>query len=234
MALNRDYIVNNVMGQQAILAGQLVPSGTFGYDPSLKPVKNDLMAAKALLEQAAKEDVQLSYLTDGFRITLHGPNNRYINDAVIASELATQLTQFGVASGINIQAKAVGLGFDEYVKRASYPTYEFSVMLFGWAADTGEASISLKNLLATRDYEPGWGSANRGRYSNAQLDQITAQASSTLDDAARETLVRAATEIGIQDVGIIPLHFQMNNWATRKGISYNPRIDEHTHAFEVN
>ena len=34
------------------------------------------------------------------------------------------------------------------------------------------------------------------------------------------------------ELGIIPLHHQINTWATRKGVTYTPRIDEYTLAFQ--
>jgi peptide/nickel transport system substrate-binding protein len=33
------------------------------------------------------------------------------------------------------------------------------------------------------------------------------------------------------ELGIIPIHHQINTWATRKGVTYEPRIDEYTLAF---
>ena len=49
-----------------------------------------------------------------------------------------------------------------------------------------------------------------------------------MDDAKREKLLQKATEVGIGDLGIIPLHYQVNTWATRKGLAYKPRTDEAT------
>ena len=34
--------------------------------------------------------------------------------------------------------------------------------------------------------------------------------------------------MAMDDLGIIPIHFQVNIWATRKGVSYVPRTDEYT------
>jgi peptide/nickel transport system substrate-binding protein len=34
-------------------------------------------------------------------------------------------------------------------------------------------------------------------------------------------------------VGIIPLHYQVNTWAMRKGFSYKPRTDERTLAGDI-
>ncbi len=37
----------------------------------------------------------------------------------------------------------------------------------------------------------------------------------------------------MRDVAIIPLHLQKSVWATRRGLSYEPRIDELTLATSV-
>ena len=50
----------------------------------------------------------------------------------------------------------------------------------------------------------------------------------TVDDAKREKLLQKATEMAIGDLGIIPLHYQVNTWATRPGLAYIPRTDEQT------
>ena len=44
--------------------------------------------------------------------------------------------------------------------------------------------------------------------------------------------VQRATEIVINDTGIIPIHFQVNTWAARNGITYVPRVDETTLAWK--
>ena len=54
------------------------------------------------------------------------------------------------------------------------------------------------------------------------------EALATVDDAKREKVLQKATEIAIGDLGIIPLHYQVNTWATRKGLAYTPRTDEYT------
>ena len=53
------------------------------------------------------------------------------------------------------------------------------------------------------------------------------------DDAKREKILQQATEIAIGELGIIPLHYQVNTWATRKGLAYTPRTDEYTMAVSV-
>ena len=55
----------------------------------------------------------------------------------------------------------------------------------------------------------------------------------TVDNANRERLLRDATELAINDQAVVPLHYQVNTWAARKGYAYTPRTDERTYAHEV-
>jgi peptide/nickel transport system substrate-binding protein len=84
----------------------------------------------------------------------------------------------------------------------------------------------------TWNRDKGYGTANRGRYSNAKVDALSEDALSTVDDVKREAYLQRATELAINDTGIVPLHFQVNLWATRDGIAYVPRVDENTLAWK--
>ena len=106
-------------------------------------------------------------------------------------------------------------------------------MLVGWGAETGEASSPLRALLATYDTATGMGVANRGRYSNSELDRVLAQALTTIDDSKRAALLAQATEIGIRDTGLIPLHYEISTWATRSGLRYAGRADQYTLAMDL-
>ncbi len=215
-AINRQAIVERVMEGAAVATGQLMPEGMFGYVPGMKPEPYDPDGAKKLLAEAG--------YPDGFALALHGPNDRYVNDDQICQAIAQMLARVGIQVRVETLPSAI------YFSRAT--KLEFSMMLVGWAADTAEASSPLKAQLATYDPKKGMGTANRGRYSNPKMDALLEQALATVDDAKREKLLQQATEVGIGDLGIIPLHHQVNLWATRKGIVYTPRTDERTLAHE--
>jgi peptide/nickel transport system substrate-binding protein len=106
-------------------------------------------------------------------------------------------------------------------------------MLVGWGSGTGEASSPLRALIATVNAQAGMGTANRGRYSNPRVDQLLQQALTTVDDRRREQLLQEASEVAINDVAIIPLHYQINVWALRRGLTYPARADEFTLAQNV-
>jgi peptide/nickel transport system substrate-binding protein len=216
-AINRPAIVERIMSGAAIPAGQLLPEGFFGVSSSLKPEAFDPGGARKLLAEAG--------YPDGFRLTLHSPNNRYVNDEQIAQAVAQMLTQVGIET--RVEAMPAATFFSRGTK------LEFSFLLVGWGSGTGETSSPLRSLLATFDKDKGTGAANRGRYSNPKLDALVEQALVTVDDQRREKLLAEASEVGIRDVGIIPLHYQVNYWAARKGLSYVPRADEYTLAHLV-
>jgi peptide/nickel transport system substrate-binding protein len=214
-AINRKGIVDRVLEGVGIPAGQLLPEGFFGVSPKLKVEKYDPEGAKKLLAEAG--------YPNGFGLTLHGPNNRYINDKDIVQAIAPMLTRIG------IETKVETMPANIFFSRGS--KLEFSLMLVGWGSGTGEASSPLKSLLATFDPKKGWGPSNRGRYSNPKLDAALDEALRTVDDGAREKLLQQATEIGINDLGIVPLHYEVSTWASKKGYTYKANTNQHTVAF---
>jgi len=214
-AINRPAIVDKVMEGEAIPSGQLVADFLFGATKNLKVEPFDPEGAKKLLADAG--------FPDGFGLTIHAPNNRYVNDAKIAQTVAQMLSRVG------IDTKVVAMPSSTYFTQAT--ELKFSFMLLGWSTGTGEASSSLKALLMTYNRDKGYGTANRGRYSNSKVDALTEDALQTVDDVKREAYLQRATELAINDTGVVPLHFQVNVWATRDGITYAPRTDESTMAW---
>jgi peptide/nickel transport system substrate-binding protein len=221
-ALNREAIVSRVMEGVAIPAGQLLDDKFFGTSKTLKPVAYDPEGAKKLLADAG--------FPAGFRMTLHGPAGRYTNDVKIAEAAAQMFTRVGIDTTVETIPPSV---FFTRASTGAGGQPEFSFILVGWGSDTGETSSPLKSLLGTFSREKGTGTANRGRYSNPALDQLIDEALATNDDAKRGEILAKASELAMGDVGLIPSHYQINTWATRKGIKYTPRADEYTLATSV-
>jgi peptide/nickel transport system substrate-binding protein len=219
LSINRDAIVDRVMEGVAVPAGQLLPAGFHGVSSKMKPDPYDPKMAKKLMAEAGYEN--------GFKMVVHGPNDRYINDAKIAEALAQMLNRVGIEASVETMTKAV------YFKRASRGgpdnSPEFSFMVLGWGAGSGEASSPLKALLHSYDKSKGMGAANRGRHSDAEVDSLVQKALATVDADERGKLLAAATEKAVgENYGVIPLHYQVNTWAAKSGYKYLPRTDERT------
>ena len=214
IAINRDAIVDRIMGGVAVAAGELLPAGMFGAhdEGDMLPPSYDVERAKALLAEAG--------YPNGFGITIGTPNDRYINDAQVAQAVAQMWARIGVTT--EIDAVTASTFFSRRNK------YEFSVYLAGWGAGTGEMSSPLKALLATRDADRGYGGTNRGQYSNAEFDAKLTEALATVDDAARQELLRETSRMGMADWAIIPLHFEVTPWAMTSAVTYIPRVDQYT------
>ncbi|MCO6418026.1 ABC transporter substrate-binding protein [Siccirubricoccus sp. KC 17139] len=217
IAIDRGAITERIMEGSAIPSGQFLPEGAFGYVPGLNPPRPDAEAARKLLAEAG--------FPNGFRLTLSGPNDRYPNDARIIQAIGQMWTRIGVRTTVEAQP------WTSFVGRAA--RQELSAFLIGWGTSSGEASNPLRNLVATFDREKGYGASNRGRYSNPEVDRLTAAAMQELDDSKREELLRQATRVAFEDVGIIPLHIQKNAWAMRRGLTMDARADELTRAQDV-
>jgi len=218
MALNRPAIVDRIMEKEAIPAGQLLPEQFFGTSKKLKPVAFNLDGAKKLLAEAG--------FPNGFKVKLHGPNGRYLNDTKIIEAAAQMWTRLGLE--VEVETMPPANFFSRASQGAPGNLPEFSIVLVGWSAGTGESSDSLKALLATFNAQKGMGATNRGRYSNPAFDAKVEEGLRTVDDKKRDAIFAEAMEIGMQDVGLIPTHYQLNTWAMRKGIRYEARSDEYT------
>lgn len=215
LAINRAGIVERVMSGEAVAAGQFLPKGEPGTAPGIDAPPFEPDRAKALLRQAG--------YPQGFRITLHGPNDRYVNDAKIVQAIAQMWSRVGVETRVEVMPWAT------YASKGP----DFSAYLASWGVNTGETSNPLVAICATPDKAAGMGIANDGGYSNPALDAKLKQDLRTLDDGQRNALLAEANGLAFHDAAILPLHFQVSVWGARKGLTYTTRADQYTLAMGV-
>lgn len=217
IAINRDAITGQLMQGAGMPSGQFLPEGSFGYNKDLTPPAYDPDAAKQLLADAG--------YPDGFRIAIHGPNDRYIQDSRVIQAIGQMWQRIGVTTSVEPEP------WSAYNGRLN--RRDFSVGMIGLGSSTGEASNGLRSSFVTENAEDGLGAYNFGGYSNPAMDEVVKLAIVETDDAKRDALLQEATRLLMEDVGILPLHIQKSFWASKDNVSFTPRRDESTRAMEI-
>jgi len=220
LAINREGLRTQIMDGFASPTGQLMPKGATGYDASIPVDPYDPPAARKLLAEAG--------YPQGFAVTLHGPNDRYVNDRTIVEAIAQMWTRVGIKTTVSTSPSSM------FFAGAVGTRDEYTVSLTGWAPDTGEASSALGQIAASVNVEKGRGAVSRpSHYANPKVDAVYETAMATFDPAAREALYQEATRIAMADECATPLHHQENIVAMKKGFTLRPRMQEGVFAFEV-
>jgi peptide/nickel transport system substrate-binding protein len=211
--INRAAIVERVLAGAGEAAGQMVPDGMGGHDPSLKPMPFDPAEARKLLTEAG--------YPDGFGLTVHGSNNRFPSDSQVAQALGQMFSRGGLrVNGVEV------LPYNVYAPQATQRKY--SVFDFSYGSIGSSSLNGLSGVLATYDAAAGTGSLNRARYSNPKFDAILKQAAAEFDETKRNQLLAEATRVAMEDAAILPLYWQKLYWAARTGFVVDPDRGEST------
>jgi peptide/nickel transport system substrate-binding protein len=211
LAIDRNAIAERVMMGLAYPSNNIVFDGGEGFIPGLENPPYDPEKAKSLLAEAG--------YPDGFRITIASPNNRMINDEKVVQAIAQMLTRVGIHTEVD------AMPFSVIATRGQKG--EFGVSMMSWGSTT-EASTPIRQMIACKDPDKGWGAVNWGGYCNKDVDALLAKALATVDTTARTKILEDAVGILMKDVAIVPLYFQGSTWAAHKGIDITPRSDERT------
>lgn len=217
MAIDRKAIVQRIMDGAAAPANQFLPGEMFGAMPDAPELVYDAQGAKKLLAEAG--------YPNGFQLTLHATNDRYVNDGQIAQAIAQYLSQIGIKTEVDAMTRSIF--FSRRAKR------EFSFAMGGWGSTSGEASSFFRHWIATTDKEIGLGQSNYGAFSDTEFDTLLKEAIKTIDDGKREALLRAAGKRAMELMPHIPIHFESTIWAFRKGIEFKGRADQMTLATDI-
>jgi|SaaInl4_135m_RNA_FD_contig_31_225682_length_2922_multi_11_in_0_out_0_2 peptide/nickel transport system substrate-binding protein len=221
MAINRDAIVSRVMGGLAERQNQYIPKGFVGYNPDLPELEYNPEKAKKLLAEAG--------YPDGFALTVHCSNNRYVNDAKLCEVVGQMLTRIGIAMKVETMPKNIF-----FPKIATYKKVHFSLILIGWGnSSTGTAGPFLTSIFHTPDKKRRMGHANRAHYDDPAYDKMGEDAVQELDPEVRAKKMRDAMAYIVDKMVGIPMHTQYVIIGTRKGLVATPRVDENTIAMAI-
>ncbi len=217
LAINRTALVERIMDGVALPAAQFLPTGLPGTIPGAGALPFDPARARALLAEAGYKD--------GLVLTLHATNNRYVNDGPLAQAIVQQWQRVGVKASLDT-LPAVSF-FPRRAKR------EFSVAMGGWATNASETLGFFRIWLATMDNAGGIGTSNYGGWSDPAFDAVVRRALGTMDPEPRAALLREASGRALEQMPVVPLHFEGAVWAARAGLRVQGRADQTTRAADI-
>jgi peptide/nickel transport system substrate-binding protein len=206
--------VNAIKSQ--VMRGLSVPAGVM-YAPQVDGHPKDLDKVQPANREKAKKLLADAGYPQGFEVTLDCPNNRYINDEKICVATAAMLAQIGVTVKVNAMPRT--LYFPKLEK------LDTSFYMLGWGVPTFDPQYALQSLARTRIEKTADGDYNYGRYSNAKFDEQVDKLKTEMDPKKRAEEAREASKIHMQDVGHIPLHYQVIPWAMRSNVTVVHRAD---------
>lgn len=201
MAIDREAIKRAVMRGQSIPAGMMAPPFVNGYTKELDtPPKLDVQTAKKLLAEAG--------YANGFSVTLHCPNDRYVSDEGICQATAAMLARIGIRITLVAQSKSMHFPLIE----KEPPQTDF--YLLGWGVPTFDSNYVFAFLYHSRTGKEG--SYNATRYANAEVDRMIQSLSSETDEEKRNNTIARIWSIVHEETIYLPVHNQMLAYAMKK------------------
>jgi oligopeptide transport system substrate-binding protein len=191
MAIDKDFIVNEILGGQNLRADSILPPGVLGHRDKANSLPFDVAKAQELLAKAGYPggkgfpDIKIAY-RDG------RPDVQSVADN-IAQQLKQNL-------GLNVGQEKIE--WTAYLNRNNAKKNPFFHMR--WAADYLDPQNFLSLMLSTK------GSENKIYYSNPEYDALCDQADREMDEKKRLDLYAKAEDIVLQDAPWVPIYFQQD------------------------
>src|SRR5436309_9958033 len=210
-AIDADEIIKGVLDGKAVRTATMLTPLHFGYDPSLKPTKQDVARSKKLLAEAG--------YAGGLEITLNSPQGRYVRDKEAAEAVTGQLNKDGIKTTLKTYE------FVNYLNNLVYPHKPGPVWLIGWGTPTVDAETVYAPLFRT--------GSNLGNYHNADFDGMIDQAQTQMDEKQRLAIYHRINKLWVDEMPAVPLYQQLDLYGASKRLSWKARSDERIKAFDM-
>jgi len=210
-ALDVDEIIKGVLDGKAVRVATMLPSMHFGYDPSLKPIKQDLAKSKKLLAEAG--------FPNGVEITLNAPQGRYVRDKEVAEAAAGQLNKAGIKTTLRTHEWVNYLNSMVYVHKAG------PVWLIGWGTPTMDAETVYVPLFRSGNTFVNW--------HNDDFNGMVDEAQTIMDEKKRLAQYHRINKLWIEEMPAIPLYQQIDLYGANKRLTWKARSDELIRAYDM-
>lgn len=196
LAMDRAAMVHAIWRDQARLAESLLPPGHWAAasSGSLAAWPHDPARARALLEQAGYKAGP-----DGVRLRLEMKTSQDETTRLLAQVLQAQFAEAGVQ--LTLRSSEFGTFYSDVTSG------RFQMYALRWIGSNEDPDI-FRYAFGSDRFPPKGG--NRGRYSNAKLDALLADAARRADQASRAEDFIEAQKILSQDLPAIPLWYPNN------------------------
>jgi peptide/nickel transport system substrate-binding protein len=176
-----------------------------GFEPTIKPIAQDLVRTKQLLAEAG--------FPNGVDMVLNSPQGRYVRDREVAEAVAGQLTKAGIRTTLRVHEWGSFLNNMVYVHKAG-PVY-----LIGWGSGgTYDAEAVYDALFRS-------GRINTNYY-NVDLDGMNDEAKQSMDPKRRLELFHRINRIVVDDAAAMPLYQQIDLYGATRRLVWKARGDE--------
>lgn len=203
-AVDVQAIVTSLFNDAALVSTAPFAPPIFGYSEQT-PYARDVERAKQLLEDAG--------VAPGTVVEMYHPTGRYIQDALVADAIRSQLAEVGLV----VELKT--LEWPQYVpevRKTKEDGNNVQFAMLGWGTPTMDADYALYALFHSSQHPPGF---NGAFYSNPEVDALLDEARSTIDPAARQAAYAEAIAIIWEEAPWLFLYSEVQVTAIRKNVS---------------
>ena len=210
-AVDADEIIKGVMDGKAVRVSTMLPSLHFGFDPALKPIKQDLARTKKLLTEAG--------FPNGVDIVLNGPQGRYVRDKEVAEVVSGQLTKAGIRTTMRTFEFVTYLNNMVYVHKAG------PVWLIGWGHPTMDAEAIYVPLFKSPGLFVNW--------HNDDFNGMTEEAQTQMDEKKRLAQYHKINKLWVEEAPAVPLYQQIDLYGANRRLTWKARSDELIRAYDM-
>lgn len=199
-AVDKQDIIDNVLGGYQLVADGFTPPGMQGYDPVVEGYDYNPTEAFSLLDQAGWTDTNSDGILDdgaGTDLTIEMWHNTGTGHAAIAAAVADDLRNIG-GTGVGATVTISDTDWTTYLDNldTNYPMYRL-----GWCQDYPEPFNFLDPMFRSTSGN------NYSHYSNIDVDTWLNQAKEELDGASRRTLYATVESQVQQDAPHLNLYY---------------------------
>jgi len=202
LAIDMDTIIKTVLEGHGQVLGVPLEKEAFGFNPNIKWYGYDSERARALLREAG--------YANGFEMTLHAPNRRYMNDIEVMQAMAQMLSKVGIKAKVEVWEQSVYT--TKWRKRELLPAY---MTAWGGAGvfdgDLLTSSLHSKSALAI--------------FKDDALDKMLEEAQATSDPERRKAIYWKAQELIYEQAPIIKAYQQAHIFGVSNRLDWKPWVD---------